>query len=67
MKYITQDDTVFTDREEAEEHEARLTEIAERHDEIERFLKETCKDKTDRSHKFYRRVIREWLVWQASQ
>ena len=65
MRYIADGDgEIFETAEQCEAHERALMELDNKLGDIEVFLEETKKDNPDRSKAMYRRVIREFKIWE---
>lgn len=67
MRFITDDDSVFGSKEEADAHQEKLDRIRGFDGTIEKFLAEQNPEKADRSKQMYRRVVKEWLVWSLDK
>lgn len=63
MKYMTDDDNIFMNEQDAVAHQEKLDEIKGFDGKIENFLDEQDPQRSDRSRQMYRRVIKEWLIW----
>lgn len=64
MRYLADDGEIFDYEELCIEHEGYLNELENKIADIEVFLKEKKAENPERSKAMYRRVIREWLLWE---
>lgn len=67
MRYLADDDTVFLNEQDCQDHEQSLEAVGVKMADVDRFLNEKHADLTDRAKAMRRRIIRDYLSWTMTE